>query len=77
MLYYTQETVDNLINQYIDNGGKACIVSEGVYGLNKVVCTAKGFKCAVISEKFVGAMETGYSIRLYRKIPKKYEDVLY
>lgn len=77
MLYYTMDSVNTLINQYIDNGGKACIVSEGVNGFGKVVCTAKGFKCAVISEKFVGAMETGYSIRLYRKIPKKYEDVLY
>lgn len=77
MTLYTRCAVDSLINTFLDEGGRVCVVEEGMDGLGKVICVGEGFKSAVITERYADSMEIGYNIRLYRKLPKKYEDALY
>lgn len=76
MNLYTYKDAEKLMNHYIEKGGDVYVLDEGslVYGL--VVCTGEGLKTAVIKEVYQNCWSSLQSIRLYNKLPKKYERMI-
>ena len=75
---YTLGQCENLIDKYVNkHNGMATTIEEGVLGLGKMILhSAKGHKTIIITEFFVNPWVSGHTIRMYRKIPKKYEKIL-
>lgn len=68
---------ESLINNYINAGGEAYNVSDGVLGLGTVVL--KGAQRAfVIEEYYLNEWSSGHRIKVYYdgKLPKKYEKMI-
>ena len=76
MTLYTLEACEDFMSQYIENGGECITIEEGSLGLGKVVCLCEGFKFSVITDRYVNPWARGHSIRMYKKIPAKYERIL-
>lgn len=76
MSLYSYSDAEKLMNHYIEKGGEVYVLNEGslVYGL--VVCTGDGLKTAVIKEVYLNPWSSAQSIRLYNKLPKKYERMI-
>ena len=76
MKNYTLAQTEKLINNYVSRNGEIHIIDEGslVYGL--VVATAPNCKSAVIKEVFVNEWTSLQNIRLYNKLPKKYQTLI-
>lgn len=73
MTNYSLSSLQNLINKYIEEGGEAYELQEGVLGLGLVVCRLEGYKSAVIREYYINCWTSGHTCRFYNKLPKKYE----
>lgn len=73
---YTTTACEELINRYIEAGGEAVTIEEGVLGLGLVVCFGEGLKTAIINEVYINCWSSGHTIRMYNKMPKKYEKML-
>ena len=76
MAYYTLDACENLISRYIDNGGDVVTLNEGVLGLGLVLCYGHGLKTIVIRETYLNSWSSGHTVRMYKKMPKKYEQML-
>lgn len=76
MTAYSIEAVENLINLYTDKGGEVVELVEGVLGYGTTVCFGDKLKFCVIQERFENEWSSVHTIRLYNKIPKKYESLL-
>ncbi len=66
-----------IADRFIDGGGKVTIIEKGcmlTYGL--AICQKEGFKSAVIKEEYLDPWSSAYSIKLYKKLPKKYQKLL-
>ena len=76
MKLYNYKAVEQLMNQYIEQGGNVHILDEGslVYGL--VVCEGECLKTAVIKEVYLNEWSSAQSIRLYNNMPKKYAKMI-
>lgn len=75
MTIYTIKACEDLMNRYLELGGEITMIEEGCLGLGVVVCSAVGKKYAVIKEVFLNEWSSGHVIRLYKKLPKKYEQI--
>ena len=73
---YNLDSVQKLTNQYISKGGQVIELVEGVLGYGTTVCFGDNLKFCVIQEKFETSWSSVHTIRLYNKIPKKYESLL-
>ena len=75
--YYTYEQVKNLMQQYdkATNGNYQVYVIDGSLQDNYII-TADGCKTAVIKELYLSCMSSGHTIRMYNKMPQKYQDVV-
>ncbi len=73
MSYYTLEVVEGLINHYIENGGECTEIREGVLGYGTLLLTADGKKSVIINEVYLNEWSSAHTIRMYNKLPKKYE----
>lgn len=73
---YTLSACEELINRYIDNGGEVYTLEEGVLGLGLTVCFGEGLKTAIITERYVSPWVSTHTIRMYNKMPKKYEQMI-
>lgn len=71
------ETVQTLIENYLDKGGEISQIEEGCLGYGTMVLSAAGYKYAVIKEVFVNSWVSTHSIRFYNKLPKKFENSLF
>lgn len=74
MTLYTQQTINNLINKYIEKGGAIYEIAGCLQ--DNYILTADGYKTAIIKEKYINDWSSGQSITLYNKIPKKYQQVI-
>lgn len=74
--YYALEVIDDLMRQYYEIGGDCITINEGVLGYGTVVCTAKGYKTAIIQERYLTPNSSGHTIRFYNQTPKKYIDLV-
>jgi hypothetical protein len=74
MKIYDLKTCESLIQRYVDQfSGECIVIEEGVLGLGTVLLTAHGKKAILIKEIFLNAWSSGHTIKMYNKIPKKYE----
>ena len=72
---YTLAACELLIDKYVNEfKGESTTIREGVLGLGTVLLhSAKGKKYILITEIYLNAWSSGHTIRMYNKIPKKYE----
>lgn len=73
---YTLEACENLINRYYELGGEVVTLEEGCLGLGLVMCYGDGLKTTIIQEVYLNPWSSGHTIRMYKKMPKKYEQML-
>jgi hypothetical protein len=76
MTTYTNEAVQDLINAYVNRDGEVIEVVEGCLGYGTTICSAYGCKYAVIQEVFLNSWSSTHTIKMYNKLPKKYENLL-
>ena len=78
MKNYSLSSCQELINTYVNEyGGDVTELREGVLGLGTILLHgAKGKKTIIINEYYINAWQSGHTIRMYNKIPKKYERAL-
>ena len=74
--WYTLESCNNLMEKYYAKGGNCVTVCEGSLGLGTVVCYGKNLKTSVIQEHFVNSWSSVHTIRMYKRMPKKYEELV-
>lgn len=74
---YDTESIDELINRYIDKKGEFYVLQDGcllAYGL--AICSGDDLKTCVIREQYINEWSSGYKINFYNKMPKKYKQML-
>jgi len=76
MEYYTLESVNKLINNYVNKNGEVIEVIQGTLGHGVTICFGSKLKTTVIKEIFVNSWTSTHSIRMYNKMPKKYEKMI-
>ena len=74
--WYTLESCNNLMQKYYDKGGNCVTVCEGGLGLGTVVCYGDNLKTSIIQEHFVNSWSSVHTIRMYKRMPKKYEKLV-
>lgn len=73
---YSLETVNELIDRYMEAGGDFITLEEGSLGYGLSICYGEGLKTAVIKEIHLNEWSSGHTIRLYNKTPQKYEKLI-
>jgi hypothetical protein len=77
MKLYSSEAVEKLAEKYIARGGTITKLRDSVlleYGL--AIFQAEGAKATVVRDKFLNEWSSAYVVRMYNKLPKKYEQML-
>ena len=73
---YTLEAVEQTINKWIAAGGQIDTVEEGTLGYGLTICHGEGLRTAVITEVPLNCWSSAHKIRIYNKMPKKYQTML-
>lgn len=76
MKLYGLKVIEHLIDSYHKQGGEVIVIREGVLGYGDMVLTGDGLKTTVINERYINEWSSGHSIRLYNKVPKKYQQII-
>ena len=78
MKSYKLSDCEKLIDRYVNEfKGQATEIEEGCLGLGTLLLhDAKGKKAVLIQEFYVNAWSSGHKIRLYNKLPKKYQKLI-
>ena len=75
MKLYTNEAVKNLLKLYEEKGGQ--IIVRQWCLLDEYLCYWEGLKSTVILDKYLNERSSAYTIRMFKKLPKKYEDYFF
>lgn len=73
---YALEAVEQTINNWIEAGGEISTVEEGVLGWGLTICHGEGLRTAIIKEVPLNEWSSAHTIRIYNKMPKKYQAML-
>lgn len=73
---YTSGAIQELAQYYIDNGGEVFELIEGTLGWGTTVMVREGWKSAVVQEVYVNEWSSAHKVRMYNKLPKKYQTML-
>lgn len=73
---YTLEAVEQTINNWIKAGGQIDTVEDGTLGWGLTICHGEGLKTAIITEVPLNEWSSAHTIRVYKKMPKKYRQML-
>lgn len=76
MKIYSYKDAQKIIDRYISKGGEAIQTEEGVLGIGNWICFGGGLKTCIITEVYLNEWSGGQTIRLYNKMPKKYQKKL-
>ena len=77
MKAYTLKAIEELIQRYLNFGGEVDTLEEGILGLGTVLLYgAPGKKVIVIKEVYLNSWSSGHTVRMYNKMPNKYEKEL-
>ena len=77
MKIYALQAIEELTQRYLYSGGEGETLEEGTLGLGTVILYgAPGKKIIVIKEVYLNAWSSGHTVRMYNKMPKKYERAL-
>lgn len=72
MKTYTLQSIERLINHYLNKGGALVEIQGGVLGYGKILLYAPGLKTCIIQERYLNEWSSTHTIRMYNKIPNKY-----
>ena len=73
---YTCSAVENLIKRYSEQGGTMTTIHEGTLGYGLTILHGDGLKTAIITEKPLNEWSSAHTIRMYNKMPAKYQKML-
>jgi len=73
--YYTQTTIDGLFKEYATHEGFIAWTIPGSL-VDGYILTANGCKTTIIKEIYLNEWSSGYALRMYKKIPRKYEKII-
>ena len=73
---YTLEAVEQTIDKWIAAGGQIDTVEEGTLGYGLTICHGECLRTAVITEVPLNCWSSAHKIRIYNKMPKKYQAML-
>ena len=76
MTYWRLDSIKTLISRYLDIGGEMTTMKEGCLGYGTTLLHAPKeakLKTIVIQEHYINPWSSGNTVRLYNKMPKKYE----
>ena len=76
MSLYSCSYIENLINKYINKGGEMYTINEGCLGYGDIILFGEGLKTCIVNEIYINPWSSGHKIRFYKKMPKKYQDIL-
>ena len=77
MTLYSSEAVENLAKRYVEKNGDIHVIDEGSlleYGL--AIFTGENLKTAIIKERYLNEWSSAYTVKMYNKIPWKYEKMI-
>lgn len=72
MTYYTLDSLERLIHEYMEKGGEIFELVPGTLGLGTTVCVLKEYKSCVIQERYLNSQSSVHTARFYNVLPKKY-----
>lgn len=75
MKNYTLQSCEELIEKYVNElGGDLITIDEGCLGLGTILLYgATGKKSVLIKEYFINSWTSGHDIKMFNKLPKKYQ----
>ena len=73
MTYYDLEVCEDVIREYAKRDGIVITLEEGCLGLGTVICYGGGLKTTIIRERFINEWTSAHTIRMYNRMPIKYE----
>lgn len=74
---YNFQQIDKLINRYAEiENSETVQIWEGCLGSGNWILTAPNKKTAIIKEVYVNAWQSTHTVKMYNKIPKKYQSIL-
>lgn len=73
MTYYDLEVCEELMREYAKRDGIIITLEEGGLGLGTVICYGGGLKTTIIREIFINEWTSAHTIRMYNRMPMKYE----
>jgi len=73
---YNCDAVENLINRYVERGGTMTTIREGTLGYGLTILHGDGLKTAIVTEKPINSWSSAHTIRMYNKMPAKYQKML-
>lgn len=78
MRNFCLKSIEELIEQYVHEfGGEMYQLEEGGVGLGLVVLTgAEEKKSVIIREYYLNHWSSGHDLKLYSKLPKKYQKMI-
>lgn len=76
MRLYSCKAIASLIERYTNSGGAFFQMREGVLGYGDLLCYGEGLKTIVIREVALNEWNSAHTIRMYHRLPKKYQALL-
>lgn len=78
MTLYTPSSVEKLISDYLEAGGQALQMREGILGCGDVLLYDEGgkLKTYVIQEVALNEWSSAQKVRSYNRIPEKYRKII-
>jgi hypothetical protein len=74
MKLYNYQSVDKLINEYLERNGQAHQYNEGCLGSGSWILLGLS-KCFVIKEVYINEWSSGHKVTRYNILPKKYQQI--
>ncbi len=72
----TSSQIDNLIANYLQKNGEVIQIEEGSLGHGFLILTGEKLKTTIVNEFFINEWSSGHKVRMYNKIPKKYQTLI-
>ena len=72
----TVSEIDAIIETYINHGGDAVTIREGVLGHGFMIIHAPGLKSVIVKERYLNCWSSTHQISFWNKMPKKYQAML-
>ena len=78
MNLYTCTSIDNFISKYMEKGGTAYRIDEGVLTSGDwILFDIRGkLKSCIIKEVYINDWSSAQSLRKYKKLPEKYKKMI-
>ena len=73
---YDCDYIAHLIAKYHDKGGEVITIEEGTLGYGFMIMFGEGLKTTIVKEVYINEWSSGHTIRMYNKMPKKYEQMI-